>query len=119
MYIVAWHNKAEGSHRIVNLSSSQGKADTKLMLHAVEATNNGASSLKIFFPDTGVLVLSVRRYPNLAADTSMATGIRVIHRNIKLRPRYNALWPRKCSSTSWVACLVESRYYWGVCRQRQ
>ena len=60
-----------------------------LMLHAVEATNNGASSLKIFFPDTGVLVLSVRRYQNLAADTSMAIGTRVIHRNIKLRPRYN------------------------------
>ena len=72
--VVAWRNKAETSHREVNLGSSQEEADTKLLLHAVHATNEGARSVRIYSPDTDVLVLAIRRYPNLAEDTCMVTG---------------------------------------------
>ena len=66
--VVSWGNKADASHQEINLGSSQEEADTKLLLHAVHATSNGASSVA-FSPDSDVLVLAIRRFPNFALDT--------------------------------------------------
>ena len=73
------------------LDSDQEEADTKILLHAVDATASGAKSIKIFSPDTDVFVLALRRYPELCADTSFVTGRGQRHRNIQLRPTVGAL----------------------------
>ena len=51
------------------LDNDQEEADTKILLHAVDATASGAKSIKIFSLDTDVFVLALRRYPELCADT--------------------------------------------------
>ena len=48
-----------------HLASNHEEADTKLLLHAVDATISGATSIEIMSPDTDVFVLSVRRFPQL------------------------------------------------------
>ncbi len=86
------------AHREVNLGSSQEEADTKLILHAVHATNNGASSVRIYSPDTDVLVLAISLFPNLAVDTCMVTGTGQKQREIPIRVIYNALGPAKAAA---------------------
>ena len=96
--VVAWRDKAKSCHRIVNLNSSQEEADTKLMLHAVEATSYGASTLDIFSPDTDVLVLAIRRYPMLLALSSMVVGAGDNRQRIPLGPIYFALGSVKAAA---------------------
>ena len=96
--VVAWRDKAKSCHRIVNLNSSQEEADTKLMLHAVEATSYGASTLDIFSPDTDVLVLAIRRYPKLLALSSMVVGAGDNRQRIPLGPIYFALGSVKAAA---------------------
>ena len=69
LYTAACHNKAEASHRDVNhLSSSQEEADTKLILHAVDACKNGATELTFFSLDTDLFVLCLRRYTEFSSE---------------------------------------------------
>jgi len=57
-FVVAWRNIAEGSHRDAsNVSSNQKEADTKLILHALDATKCGATVLQIISLATDVLIL--------------------------------------------------------------
>ena len=49
-------------------------ADTKILLHAVDATSRGVSGISVHSPDTDVLVLVVRRYPLLCPSTTFVTG---------------------------------------------
>ena len=51
------------------LDSNQEEADTKLLLHAVDATVSGATRIDIILPDTDVIVLALRRYADLCEDT--------------------------------------------------
>ncbi|CAH3043013.1 unnamed protein product [Porites lobata] len=90
--VVAWSSKCRATHKdMAYLDSDQEEADTKILLHAVDATASGAKSIKIFSPDTDVFVLALRRYPELCADTSFVTGRGQRHRNIQLRPIVRAL----------------------------
>ena len=90
--VVAWSSKCRATHKdMAYLDSDQEEADTKILLHAVDATASGAKSIKIFSPDTDVFVLALRRYPELCADTSFVTGRGQHHRNIQLRPIFRAL----------------------------
>jgi len=50
---------------VTHLQSSQEEADTKMLLHALDATADGASEIHIYFPDMDVVVPSLRRYPDL------------------------------------------------------
>ena len=49
-------------------------------------TANGATELYIHSPDTDVLVLPLRRYPELCVNTSFVTGTGNNHRVIGLGP---------------------------------
>ena len=83
--VVAWSSNCRAIHKdMAYLDSDQEEADTKILLHAVDATASGAKSIKIFSPDTDVFVLAHRRYPELCADTSFVTGRGQRHRNIQL-----------------------------------
>jgi len=93
---MAWRDQAAATHCSVDfLSSTQEEADTKMMLHAVNATERGATSLFIFAQDTYVLVLAVRRYPKLPVESFFMPGIQG---PISLRRVYNALGALKASA---------------------
>jgi len=61
--VVAWGCACRATHQDVDhLQSGQEEADTKMLLHALDATDNGVTELFIYPPDADVLVLSPRRY---------------------------------------------------------
>jgi len=74
-FVVSWACQCEATHqRTEHLQSNQVEADTKLILHALDATANGASTLEIHSPDTNVFVLSLRCHTDLCRNTYFATG---------------------------------------------
>ena len=67
---VAWNSKCKGTHRDMQyFDSNQEEANTKLLLHAVDATVSGATRIDIVFPDTDVFVLALRRHADLCEGT--------------------------------------------------
>ena len=97
--VVAWGSQCRATHRNVDhLHSQQEEADTKLLLHAAEATASGASIINIHSPDTDVFVLALRRYPELCTNTNFVTGVGTKRRVIPLGPIYEALGPNKASA---------------------
>ena len=58
-FVVSSACQCEATHqKTEHLQSHQEEADTKLISHPLDATANGASTLKIHSPDTDVFVLS-------------------------------------------------------------
>ena len=56
--VVAWGKECEATHKDMgHLQSDHEEADTKIILHAVDATADGATDLTIHSPDTDVLVV--------------------------------------------------------------
>ena len=57
-FAVSWACQCEATHqRTEHLQSNQEEADTKLILHALDATANDATTLEIHSPDTDVCVV--------------------------------------------------------------
>ena len=56
------------------LKSDQEEADTKIVLHALDATANGATEIRIHSLDTDIFILSLRRYPDLCQKKVFVTG---------------------------------------------
>ena len=54
--IVAWATDKD----MVHLQSDNEEADTKIILHALDAIAERATELSIYSPDTDVLVLAIR-----------------------------------------------------------
>lgn len=97
--VVAWGAHCKATHRnMAYLESNHEEADTKLLLHAVDATSAGATSIEIVSPDTDVFVLSLRRYSLLCEDTVFVTGKGDRYRKIKLGPIAHALGPAKIAA---------------------
>ena len=97
--VVAWGSQCRGTNKDMSyLESNQEEADTKILLHAIDATANGATELRIHSPDIDVFVLSVRRYPHLCKNTSFVTGTGHNHREIKLEKIFHALGPAKAAA---------------------
>jgi len=95
-YVVAWRTQAAASHRSVdNWSSTQEEADTKLILHALDAAKRGATKLSIFAQDTDVLVLAVGRYPELPCESFFMSGN---HDPVSIVKIYTALGALKAAS---------------------
>lgn len=60
--VVAWSSKCRATHKdMAYLDSDQEEADTKILLHAVDATASGAKSIKIFSPTCLYWPLDVTR----------------------------------------------------------
>ena len=74
------------------LESTQEEADTKIILHGINAKQRGASSLFIYAQDTDVLVLSVRRYLQLPVNSFFVPKP---GEEISLRSIYMALGQKK------------------------
>lgn len=68
--VVSWRTEVSATHCSLDcLKSSQEEADTKILLHALNAKDRGADTLLVFAQDTDILVLLVRRYPRLPEHT--------------------------------------------------
>lgn len=94
--VVSWACECRASHRnVAHLESDQEEADTKLILHAADATAQGATEINVFSPDTDVFILLLRRYPELCRDVNFITGTGQRHRVIKLQPIAEGLGRRK------------------------
>ena len=97
--VVAWGTHCEATHRdMAHLESNHEEADTKLLLHAVDATSSGATTIEIISPDTDVFVLSLRRSSELCENTVFVTGKREHYRKIKLSPIVRALGPERTAA---------------------
>jgi hypothetical protein len=98
-FVVAWACDCKATHQdTVHLQSDQEEADTKLILHAIDATANGATTIEVHSPDTDVFVLSLRRYPELCQNTFFVTGTSQRRRRISLAPIYQSLGEAKASA---------------------
>ena len=76
---------------VEHLTSTQLEADTRLLLHTIDATERRATSLSIHSPDTDVLVLALWRFASLCDETSVVVGTGDTRRSIPLRPLYDSL----------------------------
>ena len=92
--VVAWGTrcKARFSDKAY-MSSEQVEADSKLLLHVKDAVDCIATNIHIFSPDTDVLILAIRRYPELCLDTNFVTGVGEHQRTIIIGDIYSALGP--------------------------
>jgi len=91
-FVVAYGSECKATHKDVrNLQSNQEEADTKIILHAADATLDGAMEIQVHSPDTDVFILALRRFPELCANVSFVTGKGRNRRAIKLQPIVQAL----------------------------
>ena len=98
---VAWDSKCKEAYRdMQNLDSNQEEADTKLLLHAVDATVSGPTRIDIVLPDTDVFVLALRSHADLCEDTRFVTGRGQRHRKIPLCFIVRALGPARIAALS-------------------
>ena len=92
--VVAWGTRCKASFfDKAYMSSEQEEADTNLLLHAKDAVDCDATNIHIFSPDTDVLILAIRRYPELCLDTNFVTRVGEHRRTIKVGDIYSALGP--------------------------
>ena len=97
--VVAWGTECEATQRDVrHLRSTQEEADTKIILHALDASAQGATELSIYSPETDVLVLALRRYPDLCSNSCFVTGTGSSRRVINLKSIADALGPTKTAA---------------------
>ena len=73
--VVAYGCDSKGTNRDMSyLKSDQEETDTKIVLHALDATANGATETRIHSSDTDVFILALRRRPDLCQNTVFVTG---------------------------------------------
>ena len=82
---------ASSSLPIQHLRKEQEEADTRMLLHALDATQRGATSITIQSPDTDVLVLTLWIYRRLCPDTTVIVGTGGKRRTIPPGPLYEAV----------------------------
>ena len=94
----------------------QEEADTKLLLHAVDATVSGATRIDIVLPDTHVFVLALRWHADLCEDTRFVTGRGQRHRKIPLCSIVRALGPARIAALpgfhAWSGADVAGSFAW-------
>lgn len=87
------------SWNVKHSRSTQEEADTKIILHALDASTQGATQLSIYFPDPDVLVLTLRRYADLCSYSCFVPGTGISRRVTNLKSVSDALRP------TWTAAL--------------
>jgi len=88
---VSTQRGARPNHGSVDhLSSTQVEADILLILHALHATHTGLG-VQIMSPNTDVLLLALRRYPQLGQSPSLITGFWFKRRTIFLKPTHDVI----------------------------
>ena len=58
--VAAWGTSFEATHKkLAHFRSTQEEADTKILLHAVDAAAHIATEINIYSPDTDMFILSL------------------------------------------------------------
>lgn len=78
-------------------ASSQEEADTLMILHAVSASAAGYE-VHIYSQDTDVLLLALRRAPQLGKGAAMIMGTGERRQKVMLEPIYDQLGPEKSAA---------------------
>ena len=99
------------THQYESLSSNQEEADTRIILHAISASKNGAQTLVIQSPDTDVLVLLLHHRAAISAkNIYFATGHEGKHASLKryipVHTLYQLLKPSQHAIMLSVYCLT-------------
>ena len=101
--VVTWREEIASTHCDLGfLKSTQEEADTKMILHAVNAKERGANRLFFFTPDTDVLILAVRRWPELPSQSFFMPTLRT---EISIADIFSSLGPLKSSALPAFHCL--------------
>ena len=82
---------ASNSLPIQHFRSEQEEAHTRMLSHALDATQRRATSITIQSPDTDVLVLTLWVYKRLCPDTTVIVGTGGKRRSIPLGPLFEAV----------------------------
>jgi len=85
---------------VQHICSPQEEADTRLILHSLDAARRGATELYIQSPDTDVFVLAIHRYLHLCRNTYFVTGVGNKKLLIALGRVVNALGAAKAEALS-------------------
>ena len=89
--VTSKHECKSNKLSVEHLTSTQEEADTRVLLHAIDVTETGATSLSIQNPDTDVLVLALWKFTSLCDQTSVVVGTGAKRRSILLLPLYKTL----------------------------
>ncbi len=92
---------------MVNIPSTQEEADTLLILYAVAVSRQG-NTVHIYSCDTDVLVLALRRVPDLKPNSVIIMGTGDRRRQIKLKPIYVALGAERAAALPGFHALTGS-----------
>eukprot|EP00918_Siedleckia_nematoides_P094097 GHVU01206553.1.p1 GENE.GHVU01206553.1~~GHVU01206553.1.p1 ORF type:complete len:294 (+),score=30.02 GHVU01206553.1:592-1473(+) len=92
---------------MVNIPSTQEEADTLLILYAVALSHLG-NNVHIYSCDTDVLVLALRRVPDLKPDSVIIMGSGDRRRKIKLKSIYVALGAERAAALPGLHALTGS-----------
>ena len=107
--VVAWGTQCKSTFTDKSyMNSDQEEADTKLILHAADATACGATWIDICSPDTDVFILAIRRYPELCINSNFVTGTSKNQRTIQLGKIYEALGPLRAAALPGLHALSGS-----------
>ena len=72
--VTSWEKVLSTSRGVDHFECTHEKADGRLILHAVDATDHGTDVVDFFSQDTDVLVLVVRSVSQLCLNTNFQTG---------------------------------------------
>ena len=92
---------------MVNILSTQEEAGTLLILYAVVVSHHD-NTVHIYPCDTDVLVLSLRRVPNLKLNSVIIMGTGDQRQQIKLKPIYVALGVERAAALPGFHALTGS-----------
>jgi hypothetical protein len=110
--VVSTHEGVICNHGdLSSLSSNHEEADTVIILHAIYAASH-QRTIHILSPDTDVLVLAIRRLPQLGSDTCV---IRARNKPVLLQPTYDALGENLAAALpgfhAFTGCDTVGRFY--------
>ena len=83
------------SMEVAHLCNSRDEADTRLILHSLDAVRRGATELCIQSLNTDVFILAIHRYHQLCRKTYFVTGVGNKQRVISLGPIVNSREDKK------------------------
>ena len=83
-----------------------GANESRLMImHALEVTQTGIR-IHLYFQDTNVLLLALRRVPQLGTEPAIIMGTKERRRTVLLQPIYDQLGPEKAAALIYSHALT-------------